>query len=64
MAIDPASTAPATHFTLNLKPNINDYSCTSCALLWWNSEAPAENGWAISLLEHPPGFIVAQLPKE
>src|ERR1700726_4927641 len=29
LAIDAASNTPATCFTLNLKPNINDYSCTS-----------------------------------
>src|SRR5882757_5628859 len=39
LATDIASNTPATCFTLNLKPNINDYSCTSLALLWWNSRA-------------------------
>jgi hypothetical protein len=39
MAIDPASST--THFKFNLQPNINNYSYTSWALLWWNSEAEA-----------------------
>jgi hypothetical protein len=36
-----ATKLPATPLLayLNLKPNINDYSCTSLALLWWNLRA-------------------------
>src|ERR1700679_2578139 len=49
LAATTASNTPATHFTFNLKPNINDYSCTSCALLWWNL--------GIRLLEQRPILI-------
>src|SRR5271156_6219590 len=65
LAINPASNTPATRFTLDLKPNINDYSCTSLALLLWNSR-PA--GWKPNcghpLLEHPPPLKAALNPKE
>src|SRR6185312_11337083 len=50
----PASNAAATHFTLVLtlilKPNINDYSCTRCALLLWNSGRAARKSAAAPLI--------------
>src|SRR3984957_10570221 len=50
LAINPASNNPATHFTLDLKPNINDYSCTSLALLLWNVRPACWNTMRVSLI--------------
>src|SRR3981189_1965068 len=60
LAIDAASNTPATCFTLDLKPNINDYSCGQAWLCSGRTRGyRRETGEVIPLLEHPTPLTAA-----
>src|ERR1700722_15746373 len=62
LAMVAASNTAVAHFTLTLKPNINDYSCTSLALLWWNSKAAGAKPTGPSLIRTSAALYERPLP--
>src|SRR5579871_4282512 len=62
LAMRAASNTAATFFTLNLKPNINEYSCSQACFCYCRTRGPRYESQpqAISLLEHPPRLSGAE----